>query len=219
MINRAGSILPGFEAMNTIERGQASENVNPFTASIAAYCRNEIIFSDGNQGFGLQLGPNGYVWRMLNVGLTAIYYERQDDEIIAAFYGKTMLYEHFGAVVDQTQSPSTVYGLIFDMQTASQLLDEGQVAVLRRIFVDVNCQVEPGSPAQELGVIAITDNIETYLGSITNTGRATSELAFQYAARQFSLRLVGCLANRVEVFGVEMDCALTGSEVTQGASV
>lgn len=100
LINRAGSFLPGFEAMDTIERGQYSENVQPFTAVIGAYCRNEIIFSDGTVSFGLQRSDNGYVWRMCGVGFGALYYERNDNKILASFNSGTYLYEDPGTVVD-----------------------------------------------------------------------------------------------------------------------
>jgi hypothetical protein len=218
IINRAGSFLPGFEALDTIQRGQQSENVLPFVANVAAYCRNEIIFSNGQYSFGLQRGGDGYVWRILGVGLQALYYERNDNKILASFYGLTMLYEDPQVLVDQSANPLIVNGVMFELQTPSQLPDEGQVAVIRRIFIDIDCQVEPAAPAQVVGVIAICDNVETSLGNITNTARSTIELAFQQPARQFSLRLLGCLTNRIEVFGVELDVALTGAEITQGAS-
>ena len=102
----------------------------------------------------------------------------------------------------------------FEIQTPSQLLDEGQLAVIRRIFIDVNCQVEPASPPQTLFPTALVDLVETQLAGITNSGRSTIEIAYQTTARQFSLRLNGSLTNRVEVFGVELDCHVTGAEVT-----
>jgi len=100
IIDRSGSGLPGFDNIADIQRHQKVENVNPFTAIIGAYCRNEIIFSDGVVSFGLQLGSNGFVWRMLGVGFTALYYERNDDEILASYDGITVLYEDPGAVTD-----------------------------------------------------------------------------------------------------------------------
>lgn len=103
----------------------------------------------------------------------------------------------------------------FELQTPSQLLDEGQLAVIRRIFIDINCMVEPGFVAQTLTPIALTDLTETTLATISTSGRQTVEIAFQQSARQFSLRLTGCLTNRIELFAVELDVALTGSEVTQ----
>lgn len=218
LINRSGSFLPGFEQMDTIERGQFSENVNPFTANIAAYCRNEIIFSDGNVSFGLSRSSQGYVWRMLGLGMNALYYERNDNKILASFMGRVDTYEDFGAVVDQTGIPLVVDGIMFEAQTPSMLPDEGQVAVIRRIFIDINCKVEPAFPAQTVGVILLSDNVETPIGFITNSARSTIELAFQIPARQFSIRLLACLFNRIEVFGIETDVAVTGVEETQAAN-
>lgn len=215
LINRNGTLLPGFEQMDTIERGQFSENVLPFVANIAAYCRNEIIFSDGTQSFGLSRSSQGYVWRMLGVGMTALYYERNDNKILASFLGRTLTYEDFGAVVDQTDIPLAVDGIIFEAQTPSQLPDEGQVAVIRRIFIDINCKVEPAFPDQVVGVHLLADNADIYLGTITNSARSTIELAYQTPARQFSIRLLACLSNRIEVFGIETDVAVTGVEQTQ----
>lgn len=94
----------------------------------------------------------------------------------------------------------------FEIQTASQLLDEGQLAVIRRIFIDANLAGESLVP------IALTDNAEDTLATITNSARGTIELAFQKSARQFSLRLTGCLSNRIEVFGIELDCSPSRGE-------
>jgi hypothetical protein len=58
----------------------------------------------------------------------------------------------------------------------------------------------------------LTDGVETTLAAITNNERSTVEIAFQKSARQFSLRLTGSLTNRIEVFGVELDCSPSRGE-------
>jgi hypothetical protein len=209
MINRAGSILPGFDNIAPIERGQAVENVLAFTATIAAFCRNEIIFSNGTESFGLQLGPNGYVWRMLGWGFTALFYERDDNQILAGFNSGVYLYEVFGATNDNYGGVGLAQPINFEIQTPSQLLDEGQTAVIRRIFIDANLNGQSLTPTVNY------DSGYATLSPITNSVRGTIELAFQQYARQFSLDLIGCLTARIQIFGIELDCAVTGSEVTQ----
>ena len=177
LINRGGSFLPGFEAMDTIERGQASENVSPFTAVIGAYCRNEIIFSNGTVSFGLQRSGDGYVWRMIGMGFGALYYERNDNEILAGFGSNTGLWEDPQTYQDFVTG--TVANIALELQTPSQLLDEGQVAVIRRIFIDVNCKVDGSLSAQTLTPVALTDLTETTLATISTSGRQTVEIAFQ----------------------------------------
>jgi hypothetical protein len=147
-----------------------------------------------------------------------MYYERNSNEILSGFYGQTMLLEDFGKVVDETAVPLTVFGVMFEAQTPSQMFDEAQLGLSRRIFIDINCKVEPAFPAQEVGVILLVDNLEISLGNITNNSRSTIELAYQQGGRLYGVRLLGCLSNRIEVFGVDIDPAVTGSVITQGAA-
>jgi hypothetical protein len=146
---------------------------------------------------------------MLGWGFTALFYERDDNQILAGFNSGVYLYEVFGATNDNYGGVGLAQPINFEIQTPSQLLDEGQTAVIRRIFIDANLNGQSLTPTVNY------DSGYATLSPITNSVRGTIELAFQQYARQFSLDLIGCLTARIQIFGIELDCAVTGSEVTQ----
>lgn len=107
MIDRAGSILVGFQNIGIIFRGRTSENVPPFYAIWGSIGRNEIIWGDNMNTFALGgTSPSNlidipnYVWRMLGQPLLCAYYEKDDDELLSSFNGNVVLFENPGSLDD-----------------------------------------------------------------------------------------------------------------------
>lgn len=93
----------------------------------------------------------------------------------------------------------------FEVQTVSALLDEGRLALLQRVYIDINCNGETLTPT------ILVDNSDYTQAAITNAARGTIEIAFQAVGREYALRLTGCVNHRVELFGIDNDIA-TGDE-------
>lgn len=188
IFSRARNVPVGFEALAPIERGQSAENVSPFTAVIAASTKNEIWFSDGVVTFAY--APIQDVWRMPGFGASAFFYEDDTGIIEASVGGSVVSVEAIGALTDGT-SPIPI-----EWQTPSELLDDTQQTMTKRIFIDVNCN------GQVLTPTLLVDNLDIALPAITGSGRMTIPIAKQKAGRLLGIRITGNVVQRVELFGI-----------------
>jgi len=194
LFNMTNAVLVGFAALAPILRGQAAENVAPFTALIAEVCRDEVIFSDGAVSFGLGLNAGATVWRMLGAGMKALFYEQDSGEIVASFGARTLLYEKSGTFNDAGAA------IPIEWQTPSLLLNAGSIAMTKRIWLDVNLAGEQLTPT------LLVDNAEIVMPRITNAARGMIVIPFQRAGKLLGLRLTGSVGqHRIELFGIEAE--------------
>lgn len=197
IFSRAVNEALGFQALAPIERGQVAENVAPFVALIAEHTKDEVILSNGQVSFGFYFPAQ--TWRMLGVGLNAIYYEDDTGIIQAATSGAVLNFENQDVYTDNG-IPIQV-----EWQTPGILLNEGQKALTQRVFIDVDCNGQSLTPTLLVDE-ALSPNFYT-MPAITNMGRGTIEIPFQKSAKIFSVRLTGNPIQRVTFYGIAVDIA------------
>lgn len=212
-----GNGLIAFDALAPIFRGQQEENYPPFpapaTTVIAAQTRGEILFSDTTTTFGL-IRPLDQilaqpVWRNIDQPMRAIYYNDATNIIYASWGISVYDFEDpaLGLFADNgVQIP-------IDWQSPNVLINEGQFALVQRIYIDINTSGQNISPT-----LLIDENpFGLTLPDVNSTTRTTFEIDFQTPARFVGLRLTRSTRNpsvgggRVEWFGFSIDLRPTQS--------
>jgi len=160
--------------------------------AVATFARDEYFISNGSETFALSVRDTA--WRVFGLGCSALFYELDVDALVASFSTGTYELEREGV---QTDNGSTIR---LTVETPAIEVDPSRHGVLQRIYVEMNAR------GQSLTPTLLIDNTEVVLTAITNSVRSTVEIAQHRTGRVFGLRLASTtLAQRVDLFGVEMD--------------
>ena len=191
IVNNARDVALGFEAIAPIERGQAVENVAPFVATIAEHTKDEIWFSNGTVTFAFNFV--GGTWRMLGVGLNAIYYEDDTGVIQAATATNVVSMEAEGVFTD-LGSPIAI-----EWQTPSVMINSGMQTLVQRAYFHINTQNQKVTP------VVLVDDAEYTYPVIETADSQIVEMPIQKSGRRIGFRFTGNLTQRVFLAGVDWD--------------
>lgn len=175
------------DAMLSVLRGTASENLTGFIGTVATYARDEYIISDGTQTLACNLRTKQ--WRDLGFGCTALYTEADTGEIIATVGGVVKRLEVRAAQGN---------GVAFEVRTGA--VNFGNVpTVLERVIVNSHTETDSLTAAIEL------DAVEYPLGLVAHPYRATDVFTVGKMCMLANVNLAGTLQQHVEVYSVELE--------------
>ena len=210
IMNWSGSLLYGFEQISPLLRGQAEEDMPPWSPTNgpvwATLSRDEIIFSDSS-GLTLAISYDGLwggapAWRRIAPVLTAAYYAKNIGQVLAAFGGSVYYFEQPGQMTDQGTP------IAFEIQTGGEYPDPGAQFTTQRLYITGTLN------GQSLTPVLTVDGNDNTLPAITGTARQTFELEPKVPGRFFDgVRLTGALTERIEVIRVEADIWLGERQV------
>ena len=214
LMNNGDNGLVAFDPVAPLFRGQSAETLFPFVATVAAETRGEILFSNalgvthfpniGIYSLGLIIGQETPAWRQIALEFFALYYDQPGDTIYASI--------SFGAAVPAVYAfeASNVFqdgenAVKIDWQTPSVLTDAGQFGLIKRIYLDINCNGNALTPKLYL------DETQTAISlpDIINTQRGIIEIDFQRSSKFFGFEITGPTTSRVELFEVSAEIAVS----------
>lgn len=184
------SNLVGFDAVGVLFQGESREGIQAFEGVVATVGRNQYYISDGTNTLALDLMDG--TWRNVGVGVNALFYERDNDEILAAFSNSVMLLEDEGAFTD---AGSTI---TWEIETAGEAPSLTQTSLGQLIVIDMNPNGQTITPT------LVHDNDTTAYATFADTKRVRHEIAVNVDARVLGVRLAASLRQQVEVFSIAL---------------
>ena len=180
-------VTPG--AVDRLFRGESVGDLSSFSGSVSAYCRDEYIISDSSQTLAFDFKKAR--WRDLGVGMSAIYYNTETDEIAATISGAVLDFENETKYKDNTTSIS------ISLELPHLTFPDDRKRTLQHITFDISTEGE------QVTATLIHDNSETTLGVLQHSNRTNETIPIGIDANEFGLRLTGSLSTgRVELFKI-----------------
>lgn len=214
LMNNGENGLVAFDPLAPILRGELAEGLQPFTATVAAETRGEILFSNGlgqsifptlgKYSLGLIIGQESPVWRELAVVLYAIYYDQPSDTIYVSI-GSGLAVPSVFKFESSTLFQDNNAAIPINWQTPSVLTDAGQFGLIKRVYLDIDCNGNTLTP----NIYLDESQVATPLPDITNSGRGIIEIDFQRSSRFFGFSISGNTTSRVELFEVSAEIAVS----------
>lgn len=194
--NGMSSAPAGHEAVASLFRGEASEQLTSFTGVVAAAGKEEYFISDGSQTLALHLQDK--TWRDHGRGFSAIYYSPDEQEILATYSGLIYEIEVEGKYEDGS-GDIPVY-----IKPKVILLDEEKEVLVHRVHIDCDLSSET------LNVYVLLDGASTSLGTISNSSRDTETIPIGKYAQRVGLYIYGDVNSSIEIYGIEFDTNAPG---------
>ncbi len=175
----------------TIERlfqGDDVGDLTTFTGTVAAACRDSYLITDGSQTLAFDVSRSR--WRDLGVGLNAIFYNVETDEIAATLDSVVVALEDESALDD-------------DGSAILMSLEPPHVSFMQeRVLQHITMKIDTSD--QGITITLIHDGTETTIGVVSTGSMAYSEIPIGITGYQFGVRLTGSLTDAVEVKELEM---------------
>ena len=184
-----GAIGPAFrgltvEGMTTI--------ASPALGRTATVLNDDYYLADGAQTLILNLRDG--TWRRLAVAASTLYAEPDSTEILASITGATIGLDDTAGAVAST----------FEVQTASVRFSTDVLAVVRRVFFDIDTQ------GQDIVPVLVLDDTEVTLPALNTASRQLIEMTTNSRTYVAAIRLTGTVLAIVRVYGIEFDIYLPG---------
>lgn len=158
----------------------------------------------GNEIVSLAINLEDGSWRFIGLPIKRLFFEWDTGLMLASFNGGVYVLED----TDEQPLMDGATLIAYQLQTPQLLTDAAQKGTVERVYVEANTRGE------KLTVRLVVDedtegdpNLHT-IGIVITNARETVELPINGPAiqgRRFAVRLVGNLAHRVDVFGIELD--------------
>ncbi len=184
--------------LGALVRGKAVDEFAAFEGVIATYARDEYLVSDTL----ITLAYNGstQMWRELGLGLDALWHDKERNEILAADDHAYFLLEAPGKEADVDPTTSAQATIPFQVELSPvKHPDQDRIGLVRRIFIEANCNGETLSPT------LVLDGVVIELNDITGTGRKSYEFTIERSGQVMAVRISGSLLHPVEITRVSAD--------------
>ncbi len=182
------SSLIGFDAIGILFQGEAAEGILAFEGIVATVARGHYYISDTTNTLSFSLIDG--TWRNIGVGVSAIYYEEDNDEILAAFNNSVMQLETEGQTTDAGAA------FTWEMETPGEVPSLTQTSLGQLIVIDMNPNGQTITPT------LVHDDTATAFATFANTGRIRHEIPVNVDGRVFGVRLAATVSQQVEVFSI-----------------
>lgn len=182
------SSLVGFDAVGVLFQGESREGIQAFEGVVATVGRSQYYISDGTNTLALDLIDG--TWRNIGIGVNALFYERDNDEVLAAFSNSVMLLEDEGAFTDNNSA------ITWEMETAGEVPSLTQTGLGQLVVIDMNPNGQTITPT------LVHDDDTTAYPTFADTKRVRHEFAVNVDARVFGVRLAASVRQQVEVFSI-----------------
>ena len=168
-------VLPG--SMERIIQGESLGDFTSFSGTLAAYCRNEYIITDGLQSLAYDISRQRF--RDLGIGFSALYWNDQTKQIIANLSSVVVEYEKYGENDDN--------GSTFEISIEPPYFntENYQEAILQHLTFDIN------TSSVEYTITLTHDDTETVIGVIQTTSRELVSFSIGISALRFGIRITG----------------------------
>lgn len=168
-------VLPG--SVERIIQGESLGDFTSFSGTLAAYCRNEYIITDGSQSLAYDISRQRF--RDLGVGFSALYWNDQTKQIIANLSSVVVEYEKYGENDDN--------GSTFEISIEPPYFntENYQEAILQHLTFDIN------TSSIEYTITFTHDDTETVIGVIQTTSRELVSFNVGISALRFGIRITG----------------------------
>jgi len=173
-----------------------------FSPTSIAYGRDEIFLA--NTSRTLAYHTMAQTWRELGVGCSTITMSNPNDNLYASFNGDAQSLELQGLTTD------TGAGISIDWELGGNLQDISQHATLQRIYLDID------TSDIQVTAICLMDGTVSQAFVFSTPIRQMVEFNIGRTCRVFSVRLQGTANATVELFGIEADVYIPGSQPSAG---
>lgn len=183
--------LVGSEAMESLFRGEAVENLTAFSGVVAASTGDEYFISDTSQTIAINL--RDMAWRDLGVGCNALHYAKDSSQLAATVSSVVLDFEK------ENETDDNGTAIAFAVQTPFERLDDEKDILVERVHVDANTN------NVAITVTLLLDNETIGLGTFTHPSRDRWTIPVERYGRLAAIRLTASLSVRIEVFGFDID--------------
>lgn len=185
-------------AVDRIFRGESVENLTDFSGVVAGYARAEYIISDESQT--LAFDPVKRRWRDLGIGLSALHYTDEADQIGATLNEQIFDLEKEGLTTDGDNA------IEVDLKIPSYRPGDDDSIIIQHIHVDYIT----GTSA--LSMTITLDNVDLATVNLTSTTRKVETINISRPCRKIDLRIHGSVTTRCEIFKVTIESHEPGKE-------
>jgi hypothetical protein len=176
-------------AVDRIVRGESVGDFTAFSSVIqATFARDEYIGSDGVQT--LAVNREGR-FRDLGVGLSALYYNEETDQLAVTYNSKVVDFEKPLIYTDNGDAISII------LEPPSINIDSSIAAVLQFLTFDIN------TSGNQITATLIVDGVTTVLGVMQSTARVKVFFNIGKVGTLFTLRITGLVTSVIEVFSIK----------------
>jgi hypothetical protein len=168
-------VKPG--SVERIFRGESRGDLTSFTSTVAAYCRDEYIITDGSQSIAFDTGRNR--WRDLGVGFNAIFYNKETKQIATTLSSEMVEYEKEGILKDNNSS------FPISLEFPHFKPDDHKSSILQYIILDIL------TTSVIYTITLIHDNTETVIGKVQSASRSLIEIPIGITANKIGIRIEG----------------------------
>lgn len=212
LFNGVYSRLIAIDAVELIFRGEAAEDVPAFSTTgdgvVGAFSNDEYLVSDGTTTLAVNLASG--TWRVqgsISQGtIRALYREPDTTDLLGTTTGpapSVYILEDPGVTLDGAVN------IPFEVQTPDRLVDDADVGLCQRIYIDVDpagSTITPTACFQAVAQNGVVQYVEVVLPPFTGSGRQTVEYAQNRTILSWAVRLTGSVAGQpVTVYGIEAD--------------
>lgn len=182
-------------ALGDIVRGREVDDFSAFEGVRATFARDEYVVTSGSVTFAYNFATQ--MWREVGIGLTALWNDKDRQELIAASNHAYFLLEAPGFNADVNPANSGQAAIPFAIEVAPYVhKDMDRIGLVRFIFIKANCNGAILSPT------LILDDEVIELNDMVGTGMKVYEFAVNRSGRVAGVRIAGSLLHRVEVASV-----------------
>ena len=231
LFNGQQAIPVGLEVIEAISKfrdptqssTQNVEGLAPSGWKTAHFFRNELFISDGayqaqsttvdgSETIAYHIPSKAF--RTLGFGVKAFDHDRQDN-LFASFNGNVARLESTASLPVGTSGQLTDLGqgIPFEWEVGGHLSDISQNAILQRVYLDINTRGVAVTPQI---IFENDDTNPVTFSTLSTTSRQMVEFNVGRTCRVFSVRLSGDANAVVELYGVEADVYIPGSDPSPG---
>lgn len=179
-------VLPG--GIERIIRGESVGDLTSFTPVTAAFCRNEYIVTDTSQSLAFDITDER--WRDLGLGLNAIFYNEETDDVAVTFDSNVVSFESPGEDDDNgTAIPISI-------EPRHITTPDDRAVVLQHLIFDIDTN------SNQITAYLTHDNTETSLGIINTSSREKYTINVGIAGTRFGIRLSGNATGQIELYSI-----------------